>query len=114
MRLPNYIVSRLEAQLGSEEADEMKKDWFLLTLNNYKYLDDGDKIGFINCDNQLVYTGHLFKGWSDDWKKIQIYHNTQRRIPQRIISLNITRNIFFFKKIKPNDAFNVYYMLHSI
>jgi len=58
--------------------------------------------------------GHLFRGFSDNWQKMRIYYRTVRRIRSRIVEVEVGRNLFFFKKVKKNEAFGVYYMLRGL
>lgn len=114
MKIPNKVLRKISEGVGVEKAREIGDDWFYLTLDNYKFVDDGDEIGFVNCDSGEVFVGHLFQGFSDDWKKMRIYYRTVRRVQSRIVEVEVGRNLFFFKKVKKNEAFGVYYMLHGL
>lgn len=114
MRIPVNVLKYISQEVGAEKTQRIGEDWFYLTLENFMYLDDGDEIGFINCDTGMVYMGHLFKEFSKDWRKIRIYYSTVRRVQSRVIEVEVGRNLFFFNKIKDNDAFSVFYMLRGL
>lgn len=114
MKIPNNVIQCIAKSIGWIEAKRIEEDWFYLTLNNFKYIDDGDALGFINCHSGRVYMGHLFKNFSNDWKNIRLYYNTVRRIQSRIVEIPVYGNLFFFKKVKPNDAFGILYLLNGI
>ncbi len=114
MRIPNNVLKCIAREMGNNEAEKISANWFYLTLENFMYLDDGDEIGFINCDTGVVYMGHLFKEFSEDWRKVRIYYSTVRRVQSRVIEVEVGRNLFFFKKVKDNDAFSVFYMLRGL
>lgn len=114
MRIPDNILKYIAREVDNNVAKKIREDWLYLTLENFMYLDDGDEIGFINCDTGLVYIGHLFKEFSEDWRKVRIYYSTVRRVQSRVVEVEVGRNLFFFKKIKNNDAFSVFYMLRGL
>lgn len=114
MKVPNNIIKCLKKDYGNDTASIVQEKWFLLTLDNYRFLEDGDAIGFINCDTCQTFMGHLFKDFSKDWRKMRIYYNTVRRVKSRVIEIEVERNLFFFRKLKHNDAFSIYYMLSGL
>lgn len=107
-------MKRIASNIGIEKAERIENDWFYLTLDNFCYLDDGDEIGFVNCKSGEVYMGHLFKEFSKDWRKVLIYYKTVRRVQSRVVEVDVGQNLFFFRKVKQNEAFGVYYMLRGL
>ena len=114
MKIPPNILHYIQKNLGDAKCDEIKRDWFYLTLDNFKYLQDGDLIGFIDCKTGSVQTGHIFHKFSDDWSKMFIYYSTLRRLRKRITTVDIDKNLFFFKKVVHSDEFCIYYMLNGL
>jgi hypothetical protein len=114
MKIPSSVLKRVALIFGFKKAQRIGDEWFYLTLDNFRYVDDGDEIGFVNCKSGEVYMGHLFKEFSKDWRKVRIYYRTVRRIKSRVVEVDVRQNLFFFRKIKKNEAFGVYYMLRGL
>lgn len=114
MKVPKNIIEKVRGEAGESVAQDVYEHWFLLTLDNYKFLDDGDKIGFVNCKSGAVYMGHVFKEFCEGWRKMKIYYKTLRRIQSRVVEIGVDGNLFFFKKVVPNDGFSVFYILNGL
>lgn len=114
MNIPVEVLRKIAVKIGTDEAERIGEEWFYLTLDNFQYIDDGDEMGFVNCDTGIVYLGNLFKDFSEDWRKVRIYYSTVRRIKSRIVEVEVGRNLFFFRKVKQNDAFGIYYILRGL
>lgn len=114
MKVPKNVLGRIREEMGESVAQDVCDNWFLLTLDNFTYLQDGDKIGFVNCKSGGVYMGHIFKEFCKGWRKMKIYYKTLRRIQSRIVEICVDGNLFFFKKVVPNDGFSVFYILNGL
>lgn len=114
MKIPNSVINILRSNYNNNDVNKYINKWFLLTLNNYKFLEDGDQIMFINRYSKEVRRGHLFHSFNNDWTKMRIYYNTVRKIKTRIVEVDIAQNLFIFHKVKPDDAFCVFYLLNGL
>lgn len=114
MRIPNSIYRILTHYFDENNATEYLNNWFLLTLQNYTYLEDGDGILIINRHNKEIQYGHLFHNFNNNWSKMRIYYKTVRKTKSRIVEVDVESNLFLFKKNKIDNAFSIFYLLNGL